>query len=154
MMERGVRRCRPLARSGQKLQRPTAPFCGTRLLFSWEKWRRARDKLLLPMSYEHNIGPPTAEDIRRTRRKGVLRRALELYFRRLGALVTLPTWSRASSHAPTKEAREYATHMALEQLGMEEDGAESPAGLPEADLTSEEEERAQEGFRREYGERR
>jgi hypothetical protein len=84
----------------------------------------------------------------------VIRRALELYFRRLGALVTLPSWSRASSRAPTKEAREYADHMVREQLGLEEDGAESPAGLPEADLTEEEEERAQEEFRREYGERR
>jgi len=109
------------------------------------------------MSYEHNIGPPTAEDIRRARRKGVIRRSLEWYFRRLGALGTLASWSRASSRAPTKEAREYAdqrVHMALEQLGLEEDGAETPAGLPGVDLTSEEEERAQEEFRREYGERR
>ena len=109
------------------------------------------------MSYERNIGPPTPEDIRRTRKKGVIQRSLEWYFGRLRALGTLAAWSRASSRAPTTEAREYAdrrVHMALEQLGLEEDGAESPAGLPEADLTSEEEERAQEGFRREYGEQR
>ena len=87
----------------------------------------------------------------------MIRRGLEWYFRRLGALGTLASWSCASSRAPTKEARGYAdqrVHLALEQLGLEEDGAESPAELPEANLTSEEEERAQEEFRREYGERR
>jgi len=124
------------------------------VLFSEKEWRRAHDKLVLPMSYAHNVGPPTAEDIRRTRRKGVIRRALEWYFRKLGLVGALFVWSSASSRARTKQAREYADQRVDRALAqLEGEGAEGPAGLPEAELTDEEEERAQEEFRREYGER-
>src|SRR2546428_10376114 len=101
------------------------------------------------MSYEHNVGPPARGDLRRARKKGLIRRLIRQYFSWFARLREASLWSRGYS-LPPGPAREFAEARFSQALGLEGDEPENPSGLPQAELTGEQEHEAQQEYQRKH----